>query len=255
MDLGLQDVHVLVTGASGGIGLATTKLYCSLGAKATAHYNSQRDPLLPLLQAHPTLHIVQADLSDETAVVDLFSALSCSDAGPVQVLVVNHAIYPQLVSVAEMTLSRWNHTLTTNLTSAFLVCREYLKYLKQASSEAKDKAAIVLVGSTAGKYGEAGNADYAVTKSGDDNEIVKIAPRGRVYTPMTEVPLANPDVLYSALATMPLRKIAMPIDIATQIVVQSSSVVSGHVTGQVLMVEGGMDGNLLDKPEDIKPYW
>lgn len=50
---------------------------------------------------------------------------------------------------------------------------------------------------------------------------------------------------------MPLKKIAMPIDIATQIVVQSSSVVSGHVTGQVLMVEGGMEGRLLNKPEDI----
>ena len=83
-----------------------------------------------------------------------------------------------------------DHTLTTNLTFAFLVCREDLKHLKQASSEAKDKAAIVLVGSTAGKYGEAGNADYAVTMSGMmygqmmtlENEIVKIAPHGKVNT-------------------------------------------------------------------------
>ncbi|KAH0839403.1 NAD dependent epimerase/dehydratase [Lanmaoa asiatica] len=240
----------------------------ALGAKVTAHYNSQRDPLLPLLQTYPTLHIIQANLAEEAAVVDLFATISRSDAGPIQVLVVNHAIADmQEVPVAEMSLARWNRVLTTNLTSAFLVCREYLKHLKQASSEAKDKAAIVLIGSTAGKYGEAGRADYAVTKSGMmygltmtlKNEIVKIAPRGRVnavapgwvYTPMAEVPLANPDVRYSALATMPLKKIAMPIDIATQIVVQSSSMVSGHVTGQVLMVEGGMEGRLLNKPEDI----
>ena len=119
------------------------------------------------MQTYPTLHIVQGDLADETAVIDLFDALSRSDAGPVQVLVVNHAITDaQRVPVADMTLARWNRTLTTNLTSAFLVCREYLKHLKQTSREAKDKAAIVLVGSTAGKFGEAGNADYAVTKSG-----------------------------------------------------------------------------------------
>ncbi|KAH0826473.1 NAD dependent epimerase/dehydratase [Lanmaoa asiatica] len=252
MDLGLQGAHVLVTGASGGIGLETAKLYCSLGAKVTAHYNSQRDPLLPLSQTYPTLQIIQADLAEEAATV----------------LVVNHAISdPQEVPVAEMSLARWNHILTTNLTSAFLVCREYLKHLKQASSEAKDKAAIVLVGSTAGKYGEAGRADYVVAKSGMmygltmtlKNEIVKIAPRGRVntvapgwvYTPMAEVPLANPDMRYSALVTMPLKKIAMPINITTQIVVQSSSMVSGHVTGQVLMVEGGTEGRLLNKPEDI----
>ena len=147
----------------------------ALGAKVTAHYNSKRDPLLPLLQTYPTLNIVQADLADETAVIDLFAAVSRADAGPVQVLVVNHAISgPQRVQIADMTLARWNRTLTTNLTSAFLVCREYLKHLKQASSEAKDKAAIVLVGSTAGKYGEAGNADYAVTKSGTSNYNVNV---------------------------------------------------------------------------------
>lgn len=139
----------------------------ALGAKVTAHYNSQRAPLLPLLQTYPTLHVIQADLADEAAVVDLFATLSRSDAGPVQVLVVNHAIADgQRVPVVDMSLARWNHTLATNLTSSFLVCREYLKHLKLASSEAKDKAAIVLVGSTAGKYGEAGNGDYAVTKSG-----------------------------------------------------------------------------------------
>lgn len=149
----------------------------ALGAKVTAHYNNQRGPLLPLLQTYPTLHIIQADLADEAAVVDLFTTLSRSDAGPVQVLVVNHAIADmQRVPVAEMSLARWNRIITTNLTSAFLVCREYLKHLKQASSEAKDKAAIVLVGSTAGKYGEAGNADYAVTKSGasDCNVVLRL---------------------------------------------------------------------------------
>ncbi|KAG6375331.1 NAD(P)-binding protein [Boletus reticuloceps] len=240
----------------------------ALGAKVTAHYNTQRDPLLPLLQTYPTLHIVQADLADETAVVDLFAALSRSDAGLVQVLVVNHAIADrQRVPVVDMTLARWNRILKGNLTSAFLVCREYLKHLRQASSEAKDKAAIVLVGSTAGKFGEAGNADYSVAKSGMmygltmtlKNEIVKIAPRGRVntvapgwvYTPRVEALLAGAEIRYSALATMPLKKIALPIDVATQIVVLSSSAISGHVTGQVLMVDGGMEGRVLNKPEDI----
>ncbi|KAF9221836.1 NAD dependent epimerase/dehydratase [Gyrodon lividus] len=264
MDLGLKDVHVLVTGASGGIGLETAKLYCSIGAKVTAHYNTQFGPLEKLSKTYPKLRIVQADLSNEASVVSMFST---SD-DPVQVLVVNHAIAPpEDVPLAEMTLERWNHTISTNLTSSFLVCREFLKHLKKATPEAKDKAAIVLIGSTAGKYGEAGHADYAVTKSAMmygltmtlKNEIVKIAPKGRVNTvapgwvktPMAEIPLSNPDILYSALATTPLKKIATPLDIANQIVVLSSSVVSGHVTGQVLMVEGGMEGRLLNKPEDI----
>ena len=43
----------------------------------------------------------------------------------------------------------------------------------------------------------------------------------------------------------------MPQDIASQIVILSSTAVSGHVTGQVIMVEGGMEGRLLNRPEDI----
>ncbi|KAF8119844.1 hypothetical protein EV363DRAFT_256291 [Boletus edulis] len=125
MDTGLQGVHVLVTGVNGGIGLETARLYCLLGAKVTAHYNTRRDSLLPLLQTYPHLHIVQADLANETAVVDLFADLSRSDACPVQVLVVNHAIANrERVPVVDMTLAQWNRIITMNLTSAFLVCRE-----------------------------------------------------------------------------------------------------------------------------------
>jgi len=40
----------------------------------------------------------------------------------------------------------------------------------------------------------------------------------------------------------PLKKVATPTDIANQIVMLSSNRVSGHVTGQVLMIEGGMEG-------------
>ena len=43
----------------------------------------------------------------------------------------------------------------------------------------------------------------------------------------------------------------MPADIASQIVILSSAKVSGHVTGQVIMVEGGMEGRLLNKPGDL----
>jgi len=45
--------------------------------------------------------------------------------------------------------------------------------------------------------------------------------------------------------------VATPEDIANQILVVSSPVLSGHVTGQNIMVEGGMEGRLLNKKEDI----
>ncbi|KAJ7112484.1 hypothetical protein C8R44DRAFT_537061, partial [Mycena epipterygia] len=112
-------------------------------------------------------------------------------------------------------------------------------------------------GSASGKYGDAGHADCAATKSALmygltlslKNEIVKIAPRGRVNsvapgwvrTPLGEDALKDPAIVYHALATTPLKKVAEPWDIAVQIVVLSSPRLSGHVTGQVVMVDGGME--------------
>ena len=46
-------------------------------------------------------------------------------------------------------------------------------------------------------------------------------------------------------------KVATPIHIATQILSVSSPKLSGHVTGQVLMVDGGFEGRRLNTSKDI----
>ncbi|KAF7349244.1 hypothetical protein MSAN_01713900 [Mycena sanguinolenta] len=265
MDLELKNVHVLVTGASGGIGLETTRLFLEQGAKVTAHYNTIASTLDPLIAEFGSKQIVaaQANLTAEHDVARLF-AESTAALGPVQVVIINHGIWPtEDVPVAQMTLARWKTTLDTNLTGAFLVAREYLRQLETAPAVLKEKASICFVGSTSGKYGEAGHADYAASKSALaygftlslKNEIVKIAPKGRVNcvspgwvrTAMAEEALKDPLIVYRALATTPLKKVAIPSDVATQIVVLSSTKLSGHVTGHTLMVEGGMEGDLLDQ--------
>jgi NAD(P)-dependent dehydrogenase (short-subunit alcohol dehydrogenase family) len=49
----------------------------------------------------------------------------------------------------------------------------------------------------------------------------------------------------------PLKKVATPLEIANQILVLASPTVSSHVTGQVVMVEGGMEGRLLNTREEV----
>ena len=84
-----------------------------------------------------------------------------------QIIIVNHAI--SVVKddyLWEMSLDRWKTTIDTNLTSSFLVTREYLKQLKTASLDSKEKAAIIFIGSTAGKYGESVNSSSLSSNHG-----------------------------------------------------------------------------------------
>ena len=68
---------------------------------------------------------------------------------------------------------------------------------------------------------------------------------------MTRTTLTDPDLVARVTRTMPLRKVAQPEDVARQVVVLASDELSGHVTGQVVTVAGGMEGRLLH-PERLK---
>ncbi len=149
--------------------------------------------------------------------------------------------------------------MRADLDSAFFTCRGYLRHLADTQRET---ASIVLVSSTAGLFGEAGHADYAAAKSAMaygltltlKNEIVTLAPRGRVNcvcpgwtdTPMTADGLGNPALVQRVLSTMPLKKIATAEDVARAIVFLSSDAMSGHLTGSILPIAGGMEGRRLD---------
>ncbi|QIX01758.1 hypothetical protein AMS68_007275 [Peltaster fructicola] len=261
LDLGLSNVHVLITGAAGGIGLSTVDLFISLGARVTAHYNSS----IGQLRDREGLVAIQADVRDEASVQKLLHDAADQNGGPVSVLVVNHGIWPTNdAKMVDMTLEQWSNTLSVNLTGPFLLCRAYLNALKFAADGEKATANIIFVGSTAGKFGEAGHGDYAASKSALmyglvptlKNEIVAIAPRARcnsinpgwVATPMATETLKDTAFVERALATTPLQKVAQPEDIARQIAVIASPTLSGHVNGMNIMVDGGMEGRLLFPP-------
>ena len=77
-------------------------------------------------------------------------------------------------------LDRWQETLAANLTVTFLTARGFLREVERSGH-----GSLVLVGSTAGVFGEAGHADYASAKSAIvrglllslKNEVVRIGPK------------------------------------------------------------------------------
>ena len=246
---------MLVTGASGGIGAACARAFAAEGARVAIHFHRGEERARALASELGDAVTVQADLTAEAEVARAFG--EARDAlGAVDVCAAVHGVWPQQdVPVWQLPLGRWEETLRLNLTATFLVAREFLREV-----ERNGHGSLVLVGSTAGLFGEAGHADYAAAKSAllrglllsVKNEIVRIAPRGRVNAVApgwTESPMTrgfvDPEQVGAVSRTMALRKVAQPEDVAGQVVVLASDVLSGHVTGQVVVVAGGMEGRVL----------
>jgi 3-oxoacyl-[acyl-carrier protein] reductase len=255
METGLQGKGILVTGAGGGIGGEVARAFAAEGAKVALHYRTSAERA-EKIAAETGGVALQADLTIE-AEADALVPAAVDALGRLDVLVANAGMWPsEDVPVWEMDLQRWRAAIAANLDSVFLSCRAFLRHVATTS-----EGNIVIVASTAGIFGEAGHSDYAAAKgalvSGFikslKNEIVRIAPSGRVnavapgwtLTEMARDALDDPEMPERITKTWALRKLGEAADVAQVIVALASDVVSGHVTGEVITVAGGMEGRLL----------
>ncbi|SLM34997.1 polysaccharide deacetylase family protein [Lasallia pustulata] len=265
--LGLEGLHVFVTGAAGGIGSEVVREFLNQGCKVTAH------DLRPIdTTASPHVFVVRGNISDETS-IEACIASAKEHHGPINILVANAGItdesheYP----IWETPLDLWQKTYDWNIRGTFLTIKHFLRSAKESQSQLGaelDNLAIVVTGSETGKFGQAGHTEYASGKAGLQyglvrgvkNEIVRLNSKARINavapgwvdTPLIGGRLDDPKELWAeAQATVPLKKIAQPQDVARAMAFLASHRAAGHISGECISVDGGMEGRVVWKQSEV----
>jgi 3-oxoacyl-[acyl-carrier protein] reductase len=272
MKTGLAGKVVLVTGASGGIGSAIARQFAAEDARLVLHYNRSKARAIALaadLGRKDTL-LARADLSVESDVKRMFHQAT-KRFGRVDTLIANAGWWETRdVPMHRMTLKQWRATMDGVLTTAFLCLREFMRLAAQ-----QKRGNAVVIASTAAVFGEAGHADYAAGKAALayglvrslKNEFSRLAPHTRNYcggrincicpgwtiVPRNQAKLGNKAMVRRVTSTMALPQIGRPDDMAGMAVYLSSDLLARHITGQTIVIAGGMEGRLLWAPEEIDP--
>jgi 3-oxoacyl-[acyl-carrier protein] reductase len=160
-------------------------------------------------------------------------------------IVINNAGITRDALLLRMSEEDWDAVLKVNLTGAFNVCRAVARVLLKQRS-----GCIVNVASIIGLMGNAGQANYAASKGGliafSKSLARELAPRGIrvnavapgfIATAMTDKIPA--DLREKMVRSIPLGRMGQPEDVARAVLFLASPAAS-YITGQVLVVDGGM---------------
>lgn len=237
---------VLVTGASGGIGLATARLFAAKGHPTVLHYSRSPEPALAAAReinaAGGVALAVRADVSQPGEVSAMFDAVRDQLSG-VDILINNAAIARQSL-FTDVSYDEWRNTFSVNVDGMFLCCREALPHMLRMHA-----GSIVNLSSMWGQVGASCEVLYSATKAavigltkalaqevGPSGIRVNCVAPGVIDTAMNSH-LSGDDLKTLAEST-PLMRLGTPEEVAQAVYFLASDSAS-FITGQVLCPNGG----------------
>ena len=247
----LENEVIYITGASAGIGYATAELCLSYGATVVItgrNVDNLDKANQELLKISSKVISHNVDVSNELEIVDSLQEIHAS-FGKVDGLI-NNAPSIHTGKIIDLDLDAWRTNFKANLDAVFLATKTVLPWMQDAK-----KGAIVNVASVVGLKGVAYMSAYGAAKAGLINftraTAVEAAPHvrvnciipGAVLTPATKRAIPDDKLMEATINTIPLKRIAKPIELAKPITFLLSSDAS-FITGASLVVDGGKTADL-----------
>lgn len=242
----LEGKKAVVTGAAGGIGKAIARLFASEGAGvaiwdldgATAEQTAEE---IRSTGGFAVDHAVDVSRWED---VSEAAKKVAADFGSVHILVNNAGITRDNLLI-RMSDEEWNRVLDVNLKGTFHVTKAFVPgMLRQRAGK------IISISSVVGLMGNPGQANYAASKAGilglTKSLAKELAPRGIcvnaiapgfIQTRMTDA--LTEDQKQALAGRIPLGRLGEPEDIANAALFLASEL-SDYVTGQIVIVDGGM---------------
>ena len=233
----------LVTGGTRGIGRAVAQALRGAGARVAITCRDPKRARAAAAELGEGVAGFGCELADPAQIEAAVAAAEAA-LGPIDILVNNAGLTRDQI-VLRMSETDWDTVLDANLKGAFLTTRAVLKGMMKRKA-----GRIINVASIVGLTGNKGQANYAASKAGligltksvakeyaSRNILVNCVAPGFVETDMTgALPVEARATLLQQIA---LGRLGRPEDIAGAVLFLASEL-AGYVTGQVLVVDGGM---------------
>ena len=237
----------LVTGASGGIGQAICTQLAADGFDIAIHYNSNEAKAAMVAEAVKELGrnavILKADLSGSEGCKQLIA--QCMESLGGLFALVNNAGITDDGLLMRMSDEQYSGVMRANIDSCFYCTREASAYMIKAR-----KGRIVNITSVVGIMGNAGQANYAASKAamigltkacakelGGRGICVNAVAPGFIETAMTHG--LSDDLKDKMKSSIALKRFGAPEDVANLVGFLCSDR-AAYITGQVMVVDGGM---------------
>ena len=241
--INLENINVILTGSTGGIGGAILDKLNESKANIIATGTNQ-EKLYIIKKKYQNINIKKFDISQHDLIENFINQCNEIFQNKIDVLINNAGVTNDNLTI-RMKEDEWKKVIDINLTSTFLLTKNTIKKMIKNKN-----GKIINITSVVGHTGNIGQANYSASKSGligmskslaleygKKNIKINCVSPGFIKTDMTDK--ISDNFKQTLEGKISLERFGMPVDVANAVLFLTSNL-SDYITGETIHVNGGM---------------